>query len=157
MAPPLLTWRVAWFTPRIFTSASTSAAAALADGVIVGTYIGSGNGWTYRDGAFPCVPLPDLCGSFNNLWRASSANDVNSLNVFTGGISPDGATPLQAFWHVIMPLAAPGKTRAAKVLSRPRSRSSRKPGMAATAAGKARSSGASIVSSLRSARKRGDG
>jgi probable HAF family extracellular repeat protein len=63
------------------------------DGVIVGTYIGSGNGWTYRDGEFRCVPLPDPCGSFNNLWRASSANDVNRQNVFTGGISPDASRP----------------------------------------------------------------
>ena len=63
------------------------------DGVIVGTYVGSGTGWTFREGEFNCVPLPDPCGSFNNLWRASSANDVNGLNVFTGGISPDAGQP----------------------------------------------------------------
>lgn len=64
------------------------------EGVIVGTYVGSGTGWFLRDGALDCIPLPDPCGSFNNLWRASSGNDLNRLNEFTGAISPAADQPL---------------------------------------------------------------
>lgn len=64
------------------------------DGVFVGTYVGSGNGWYSRNGVIECVPLPDPCGSFNNLWKASSANDVNAFSTFTGGISPPADHPI---------------------------------------------------------------
>jgi uncharacterized membrane protein len=63
------------------------------DGVIVGTFIGTGTGWFYQDGTFDCIPLPDPCGSFNNLWRASSGRDINRHDVFTGAISPPEGQP----------------------------------------------------------------
>jgi len=63
------------------------------DGVIVGTYLGTANGWYVRDGVFDCIPLPDPCGSFNNLWRASSGRDLNRSNEFTGAISPAASQP----------------------------------------------------------------
>jgi probable HAF family extracellular repeat protein len=63
------------------------------DGVIVGSYIGSGVGWFYRAGVFDCIPLPDPCGSFNNLWRASSGQAINTHGVFTGAISPAAGQP----------------------------------------------------------------
>jgi probable HAF family extracellular repeat protein len=63
------------------------------NGVIVGTYLGTATGWFYRDGAFDCIPLPDPCGSFNNIWRASSGSDVNRHDVFTGAVSPDASQP----------------------------------------------------------------
>lgn len=64
------------------------------DGVVVGTYVGSGNGWFLREGTFDCIPLPDPCGSFNSLWRASSGNDLNASNEFTGAISPGIDQPI---------------------------------------------------------------
>jgi hypothetical protein len=63
------------------------------DGLIIGTYIGTANGWTLRDGEYVCVPLPDPCGSFANIWRASSAEAINELGQFTGAISPQVGEP----------------------------------------------------------------
>ncbi|MCU0304125.1 MAG: DUF3466 family protein [Thermoanaerobaculales bacterium] len=63
------------------------------DGVIVGTFSGTGTGWFFLDGTFDCIPLPDPCGSFNNIWRASSGTDINIHNVFTGAISPAAGQP----------------------------------------------------------------
>ena len=63
------------------------------DDTIVGSYTGSGIGWFFRDGVFDCIPLPDPCGSFNNLWRASSGQDINTQGVFTGAISPAAGQP----------------------------------------------------------------
>jgi uncharacterized membrane protein len=64
------------------------------DGVIVGTLLGSGAGWFARDEVFDCIPLPDPCGSFNNLWKASSGRDINRHSVFTGAISPAADQPI---------------------------------------------------------------
>jgi probable HAF family extracellular repeat protein len=75
---------------------SESPQAVSASGVIVGTYLGTGTGWYYRDGAFDCIPLPDPCGSFNNIWRASSGRDLNRHDVFTGSISPPPDHPANA-------------------------------------------------------------
>lgn len=63
------------------------------DGVIVGQYLGTAVGFYYRDGIFDCIPLPDPCGSFNNIWRASAGTAINRFNVFTGAISPPADEP----------------------------------------------------------------
>jgi len=72
---------------------SEAAEAVSDDGVVVGTYSGTGNGWYARDGIVDCIPLPDPCGSFNNIWRSSSGHDINSANEFAGTISPDPDQP----------------------------------------------------------------
>jgi uncharacterized membrane protein len=66
------------------------------DGLIVGIYTGTANGWTFENDEYICVPLPDPCGSFNNIWRASSAEAINEAGQFTGSISPQAGEPLDA-------------------------------------------------------------